>query len=312
MFKSYRRVSSLGSVSGVFANVSSDTLRSRLVSFSSTPLFSHTGYSRDAREGSVFVDKCPPPEFDTGCTYCQPQFPAGKAVKTGATLLGTAPSIRRHLLVSCGHSDWPSRTEFEPTSLEAKLREVHREGLRRDPDYNFMITSTDLPPANPPKDQSWSLYMYPDGLYFPRIPYSKGEDFIKRFLIPSRSHEAEDIEDGLDIVYKESPIIAICAHAARDARCGIVGPMLKAEFEQVLQRKGLLYDPVTEKGIRVTLVSHIGGHAYAGNVIYFRGDGSSIWYGLVNPEHVQGIVKETVESGRIIHDLYRGGLTVGS
>ncbi|KAK9239934.1 Sucrase/ferredoxin-like-domain-containing protein [Lipomyces kononenkoae] len=305
-------VCSLGSVSGVIANPSAANLGAgRLFSFA-LRLFSHTRNSRDSHGDSVFVDKCPPPEFDTGCTYCRPKFPADKAVKTGAALLGTAPTIRKHLLVSSGHSEWPSRTEFELTSLEAKLREVQREGVRRDPDFNFMITSTDLPPANPPEDRSWSLYMYPDGLYFPRIPYSKGKDFLKRFLIPSRAHEAEGIEDSLDIVREESPIVAICAHAARDARCGIAGPMLKAEFERVLQRKGLLYDPVTKQGIRVTLVSHIGGHVYAGNVLYFRGDGSSIWYGLVNPEHVQGIVKETVEGGRIIRDLYRGGLTVGS
>ncbi|KAK9325616.1 Sucrase/ferredoxin-like-domain-containing protein [Lipomyces orientalis] len=309
MFRSVSILCSSGSFSRSI--VRSSSVRCPAVSVTSARLFSRTSHGWDDKD-SIFVEKCPAPVFDSGCTYCRPEFPADKPVKIGAALNGTAPIIGRHLLVSTGHADWPSRTEFDLNSLDAQVRALQQRGVRRDPDFNFMITSTDLSPANPPGDQSWSLYMYPDGLYFPRVPYSKGEAFIKRYLIPSRSHEAESIEDEIDIVREECPIVAICAHAARDARCGIVGPMLKAEFEQVLRSKGLLYDPATGKGIRVTLVSHVGGHAYAGNIIYFRGDGSAVWYGLAYPEHVQGIVKETIEGGRIIRELYRGGLSVHS
>ncbi|KAK9390774.1 Sucrase/ferredoxin-like-domain-containing protein [Lipomyces mesembrius] len=313
MFRSWRIPCCFGLLSrSVLRNPSAGNLGDPILSFTSRRLFLHTRGNWDAHVDSIFVEKCPSPEFDTGCTYCRPEFPADKPVKIGATLNGTVPLIKRHLLVSSGHSEWPSRTEFERNSFQAKLRELQRQGVRRDPDFNFIITSTALSPANPPEDQSWSLYMYPDGLYFPRIPYSKGEAFIKRFLIPSRSHEGEGVENEIDIFREESPIVAICAHTARDARCGIVGPMLQAEFEQVLGSKGLLYDPRTKQGIRITLVSHVGGHAYAGNIIYFRGDGSSIWYGLVNPEHVQGIVKETIEGGQIIRELYRGELMVKS
>lgn len=78
------------------------------------------------------------------------------------------------------------------------------------------------------------------------------------------------------------------------------------------------------------MVSHIGGHVFAGNVIIYippghkaspsiAGEevystklsplaGSGVWYGRVEPKHVQGILDETVRGGKIIAELWRGGL----
>lgn len=94
---------------------------------------------------------------------------------------------------------------------------------------------------------------------------------------------------------------------------------------------------------RVGLTSHIGGHRFAGNVIIYvpRGfefeggeretkkkekeeeknvmgkrrsvggsstalKGMGIWYGRVEPRHVDGIVRETVRGGRVVGELFRG------
>jgi hypothetical protein len=67
------------------------------------------------------------------------------------------------------------------------------------------------------------------------------------------------------------------------------------------------------------LISHIGGHKFAGNVIIYvpptwdthalRGCG--IWYGRVGPEEVEGVVGETVVGGRVVGDLFRGGVGIG-
>jgi len=69
---------------------------------------------------------------------------------------------------------------------------------------------------------------------------------------------------------------------------------------------------------RVHQVSHIGGHKFAGNVIVYippilgnEGHplaGQGVWYGRVEPKHVEGIVSETVEGGRVIKELFRGGI----
>ena len=36
--------------------------------------------------------------------------------------------------------------------------------------------------------------------------------------------------------------------------------------------------------------------------------GHGIWYGRVEPRHVEGIVGETVMRGRVIEELFRGGI----
>jgi leucyl-tRNA synthetase len=96
-----------------------------------------------------------------------------------------------------------------------------------------------------------------------------------------------------------------------------LGPLLRAAFIAELQRRNIDAD--------VALISHIGGHKYAGNVIMYLplewkttkpddGEtqsplaGTGIWYGRVGPENVEGIVDETVINGRVISGLCRGGI----
>lgn len=129
-------------------------------------------------------------------------------------------------------------------------------------------------------------------------------------------------------------------------RCGITGPILQAEFEKLLPKKGMqvLHGPVKMplsnpddllrshqhenntllSTARVGLISHIGGHKFAGNVILYVPPktktkdnkehplaGCGIWYGRVEPKHVEGIVQETILAGRVIQDLFRGGIKHG-
>ena len=89
--------------------------------------------------------------------------------------------------------------------------------------------------------------------------------------------------------------------------------------EKDLEKKGVW-------GARVGLISHIGGHKFAGNVIvyippglksYDDSDvphplaGHGIWYGRVEPKHVEGIVQETIKKGNVIKELFRGGIKQG-
>ena len=143
-------------------------------------------------------------------------------------------------------------------------------------------------------------------------------------------------------------LVLICGHGGRDARCGVIGPVLKHNFERVLEMQdiGVRNGPVVVRGpkeqegrkllgeeekavqpgetARVGLISHIGGHKFAGNVILYvppgmkLADGKDnplagcgIWYGRVEPKHVDGIVKETVLGGKVIEDLFRGGIRQG-
>lgn len=124
------------------------------------------------------------------------------------------------------------------------------------------------------------------------------------------------------------PIVLICGHMDRDKRCGIYGPILLEQFNKYL--------PPTVNPT-ATLVSHVGGHRFAGNVIIYippdflptlghfspssgnivnkeknpvphKLGGSGIWYGRVEPESVEQIVNETILGGRIIGNHFRGGI----
>ncbi len=76
----------------------------------------------------------------------------------------------------------------------------------------------------------------------------------------------------------EEVVVLICGHANRDMRCGVMGPLLEREFRDKLSRKGFKEPggPARDGGhhsrgrlARVGLVSHVGGHAFAGNVIIY-------------------------------------------
>lgn len=117
-------------------------------------------------------------------------------------------------------------------------------------------------------------------------------------------------------------------------RCGIMQPILQAEFERVLRRKGFTTtgdennNNSTVDGpshANIAAISHIGGHKYAGNVIIYippglrassSGEetpasplaGKGIWYGRVEPKHVEGIVEETIFKGNVVEEHFRGGI----
>ena len=104
-----------------------------------------------------------------------------------------------------------------------------------------------------------------------------------------------------------------------------MGPLLQTEFLKQLRDLDLDLDQSIRQHeqIPVELISHIGGHKFAGNVIIYQPArwrlgrhepsstslaGTGIWYGRVEPKHVQGVIHETLLGGRVIADLFRGGI----
>lgn len=208
-----------------------------------------------------------------------------------------------------------------------------------------------------------SAFLFPAFKYVPKIPVATHTDvesepnlesFVRAYLLPHKLHSAhagipesqrqtmtrspeyanQYFSDAGDI--KQSPTILICGHGGRDMRCGIMRPVLQAEFERVLRRKGFTTngDSSTENKFdgpahaNIASISHIGGHKYAGNVIIYippalmttsssSGSivsspsplaGKGIWYGRVEPKHVEGLVEETIFNGRVVEDHFRGGI----
>lgn len=191
------------------------------------------------------------------------------------------------------------------------------------------------------------------------MSFESVEGLVKGYLLPEKLHPMHDglspiHKDRLtrkpayqNLLYGvrdvEDVVVLICGHGGRDRRCGIFGPVLRDEFKEKLPGMGIevLEGAVqaeeggseTEKieGLnegrkekvtaRVGLISHIGGHKFAGNVILYlppgmkTADGEKhplaghgIWYGRVEPRHVQGIIEETVVKGNVVGELFRGGI----
>lgn len=216
-----------------------------------------------------------------------------------------------------------------------------------------MITNSSFPPSRSStsspetKQKTASALLFPAFRYIPNIPLDDGslDRFVRAFLLPREIHPAHNVlpaerkkamtrDPELESTFpeatrfKHSPTILICGHGHRDQRCGIMGPVLQAEFHRALERVGYSVDgsAIDRPGhANVGLISHIGGHKFAGNVIVYlppslrtAADGETsglagkgIWYGRVEPRHVEGIVQETISRGRVITDHFRGGIDEG-
>lgn len=103
--------------------------------------------------------------------------------------------------------------------------------------------------------------------------------------------------------------IFVCSHLKRDKRCGLVGPFLVQKLRAIVaETKALGECPVRA-------CSHVGGHAYAGNVICFShrrgadgkpGELEGHWFGYVSPVAARDIVNRHLLQGEIIPGIWRG------
>ncbi|KAF5333400.1 hypothetical protein D9611_002199 [Ephemerocybe angulata] len=141
-----------------------------------------------------------------------------------------------------------------------------------------------------------------------------------------------------------SCVILLCSHRRRDARCGIAAPKLEHALIKSLEAQGWEADtelehpshtmgaPLEELNVTpeqreenialqlkesteskralILMVSHVGGHKYAGNVIIYTPSGSGVWYGRVTPHDVDSIVENTIIKGLVLPPLLRGGMNL--
>ncbi|KAJ6151119.1 Aminoacyl-tRNA synthetase class 1a anticodon-binding [Penicillium chermesinum] len=266
---------------------------------------------------------CPEPTCDCPPT---PSMPEGLPIDHDQPLNGTMVAYAQQLLICTGQRDWTSRIE-DDGETEGWGNMVR--GLK-----------TLLGRGGPYLDDPTvaSALLFPSFKFIPSIPAEIGPNdtdlttFIRAFLLPEKLHSmhgglpedeqarmtrvpdlASKFTGVLDIA--QSPTVLICGHGGRDMRCGVMAPVLEQEFQRVLLSQG--YTATGSDGAimdapnhaNLGLISHIGGHKYAGNVIVYippgmtRGvephplAGKGIWYGRIEPKHVQGIVDETILGG---------------
>ncbi|WYZ38747.1 hypothetical protein EsH8_III_000661 [Colletotrichum jinshuiense] len=316
------------------------------------------------------VPTCPSPSCACAAT---PAMPEGLEIDHKSPLNGVVSAYAEQVLACTGKDDWTSRIEEENSgdNLAADLKELFgRGGTYSDPWHNISVLNSSFPSSVPKRSelQTTSAYLLPSFKYvpfLPRVSFDSVEALAKGYLLPEKLHK---MHDGLSPIHRdrltrkeayqsllygvqdvEDVLVLICGHGGRDMRCGVLGPVLRDEFERQLEGVGVGVSKgpveVDESGegegrivapagggkeehgegrkmsARVGLISHIGGHKFAGNIIVYippglrtaGGEkhplaGKGIWYGRVEPKHVEGIVKETVLEGRVVADMFRGGI----
>ncbi|OMP83829.1 Altered inheritance of mitochondria protein 32 [Diplodia seriata] len=275
-----------------------------------------------------------------------PAFPDGLEIDHKQNLNGTMGAYAEQILIATGKDDWKSRIEEEDDAhLQRQVKDVlGRKGELCDPYHNVLITNVSFPGASK-SSESASAYLFPSFKYIPSIPLAGDsvKDFIRGFAKPKQLHRMhkdvlspeeqaklvrhEELQDKFARVRDvDEVLVLICGHGGRDARCGILGPLLRQEFEDKLRAKGIDIRPQPDLeqhhgnalSASVGLISHIGGHKYAGNVIIYIPKtlkeaghplaGKGIWYGRVGPEQVEGVVEQTIVQGKVVKDLFRGGI----
>lgn len=256
-------------------------------------------------------------------------MPADLDIDRKTPLLNTMAPYAEQVIFCTGKKDWVSnieQEEGETGDFVKGLKSVIGKGAPGfDPFTNVLITASSLPKSSTPN--TTTALLFPSFKRISAIPHTGASlsDFATAYLKARCLHPMHDglsAEQKTQLLRDETraallppaeditkPTILICGHGGRDQRCGVLGPLLQSSFRRELQRRGIHAD--------VGLISHIGGHKYAGNIIVYvppsmAGNalkGSGVWYGRVGPEQAEGIVEETLVNGRVITDLLRGGVT---
>lgn len=79
--------------------------------------------------GYGVAQSCKEPSHDTGCTFCEPQFPPDLPINYDVDLYGSIGPIYKHLVVCSGTSDWPKRVELTPGSVISTMSGLKRKTL---------------------------------------------------------------------------------------------------------------------------------------------------------------------------------------
>jgi len=271
------------------------------------------------------IQNCPSPTCD-----CQ-DMPQGLDIDYKRTLDKTVAPYHEHVLVHTATNDWPSKIEDDDRYPLAKtLKNSLRTAMLKNNDKgmkNVLITTVSSSNLKGSSIGKNTVSLMKAGIEF-ELETSKADRFIESLLDGSERSQLSNARMPTTPITDVT--ILICGHEARDSRCGIMGPLLLEEFADKLSRKGFgvtshagaiqdtqsLKDQNPKYTAHLGLISHIGGHAFAGNVIIYIPStklfqssplsGLGVWYGRVEPKHVEGIIQKTILEGIVIQELRRG------
>ncbi|KAI8370657.1 Sucrase/ferredoxin-like-domain-containing protein [Radiomyces spectabilis] len=272
--------------------------------------------------GEVEIDQIPPDDLlvEDACDSCpapcedHKQYPSYLDFDKDSPLLGSMLPYGRHIMISTGQSDWAERIEEDTGTLAANLQAILKE---RPTDWRTFVTNTSALAPHSTVTDGHDITILPDNIIVANVTPDKAEQFYQQFVnvpLPAETYNINQVKEEAEkkgdfAVYKNpyDSMILICSHRKRDKRCGVTAPILAREFDNVLREKDIIEG---EGGAAVLMVSHIGGHKFAGNIIVYTDQGKrGVWYGRVNSCHCQAIVEKTILEGKVLKELYRGSMS---
>ncbi|XP_024960365.1 uncharacterized protein LOC112500974 [Cynara cardunculus var. scolymus] len=212
-------------------------------------------------------------------------------------LVGTVKYYERHVFLCYKKPQvWPPRieaAEFDrlPRLLSAAL--TSRKG-----DMKRQTRLTICEGHDGTETSNGDVLIFPDMIRYRRLTHFDVDTFVEEVLVK----DGEWLPGSPEAL--RGSYIFVCAHGARDKRCGICGPALVSRFKDEIELRG------HQSKVSVRPCSHIGGHKYAGNVIIFgsnnHGKVTGHWYGYVMPDDVPTLLEQHIEKGEIVDWLWRG------
>jgi hypothetical protein len=216
---------------------------------------------------------------------------SGLNESTRIQLPGTVKHYERHLLICTGQIGWPARIESGGGYIQALSESLAANKSLRP--KAVKLTACDEPSRELARgvDAGYDILIFPDhvrylGVHIEDFPALIDEHLVGGKVVSSLAH-----------IRLAGWHVFVCVHGQRDERCGQCGPPIAARFR----------DEVADRGrsgeIAVRQTSHVGGHAFAGNVLIYPGGD---WYGYVTPDDVPRLIDEHILGDQIVTDLWRG------
>lgn len=200
-------------------------------------------------------------------------------------LLGSVKFYQRHLWLCTGAAGWPAKIEIGGGIAQTLAEMI--EARKPEMLLKVKLTACDAPRSHGDVD----IFVFPDRIRYLGLRESDLPALVEDHLVGNR------ICDRLAHEPLPGQHIFVCAHEARDERCGLCGPPLLARFRAEIAERGLGDE------VFVHQASHVGGHHFAGNIlIYPSGD----WYGLVTPADVPRLIETCILRSDILTDRWRG------
>ncbi|PGH31153.1 hypothetical protein GX50_06080 [[Emmonsia] crescens] len=287
------------------------------------------------------------PDCDKECADCTIEFPSRFKVNSDRELYGSIKPFVKHVLVATGKTDWVPKVEDEEGSLMEGFKKgsfkpktgrmmvsASNLSIDRESDNN---SNKDGKAQGQKREHATTVLILPSFTFVDSVTISRIPEFMDRFIdsspesvaatqqdqAPTSSLSKTQAEPNGQISHSNHQhqlttrpclrdhLILLCSHNRRDARCGISAPLIRRELERHLRPLGLYRDEDDTRpgGVGILFVSHVGGHKFAANVLIYRREAEQmIWLARVRPADCEGIVRQTVLKGKVVHsEQLRGG-----